>query len=174
MKTKKTTKTETRAALPGPVKATSSAGGRLPPARPMANPAEWRPAPLLIAGTYEALKMEVYWRNLAASRQQAASAPPAAPTRKRREIVADLEEGSWIVIASNGRRERFDISGRKQWAIIDKLIYAPEPGWAELPRNWRALFKDEARGVPGKAEAFAGHIKAEGRGRNGTGRFRLT
>lgn len=174
MKTKKTTKTETRATSPGPVKATSGAGGRLPPAQPMANPAEWRPAPLVIAGTYEALKLEVYHRNLAASRQQAASAPPAAPTRKRREIVADLEEGSWIVIANGGRRERFDISGRKQWEIVDLLIYAPEPGWAKLPRNWRALFKDEARDIPGKAEAFAKRVEAKGRGRNGTGLFRLT
>ena len=106
MKTKKTTKTETRTALPGPVKATSSAGGRLPPARPMANPAEWRPAPAVLAGSYEALKTIQHSRMLAASRQQAASAPPAAPTRKRRAIVTDLEEGRWIEITSDGKRER--------------------------------------------------------------------
>ena len=174
MKTKKTTKTETRTALPGPVKATSSAGGRLPPARPMANPAEWRPAPAVLAGSYEALKTIQHSRMLAASRQQAASAPPAAPTRKRRAIVTDLEEGRWIEITSDGKRERYSFQGRNQWEIVNLLIYAPEPGWIELPRNWRALFDDAVRGTPGRAAAFAKRIKAEGRGRNGTGRFRLT
>ena len=104
----------------------------------------------------------------------AASAPPAPPTKERRAIVTALEEGSWLEITTAGQRKRYDISGRKQWEIIDRLIYAPEPGWVELPRNWRSNFRDETRNIPGKAEAFAKRVKAGGRGRSAPGRFRLT
>ena len=76
----------------------------------------------------------------------------------------------WVVFCDG---ERCDMTGEKQWEIIDLLIHPTDPaGWVKLPRGWGGLFRggDHAKG----AACFRARVKPEGQRVKGSGRFRLT
>ena len=76
----------------------------------------------------------------------------------------------WVVFCDG---ERYDMTGEKQWEIIDLLIHPTDPaGWVKLPRGWGGLFRggDHAEG----AAYFRARVKPVGPRGKGKGRFRLT
>ncbi|NLF39380.1 hypothetical protein GX586_08035 [bacterium] len=74
-----------------------------------------------------------------------------------------LEQGRTLLYANSS----YEFRGEKRWGLVQKLIDA-QGAYTNLGKNPKGVFRT------GKAlEFFDAAIEAEGRGRNGTGRYRI-